>query len=162
MNFWRVSDDTQTEFSVRAQLESVVLLQEKEFSNAGITVDICCDPALRLCSSADALKHILHNLVSNAVDAMEGGGRLTLSAVRDGSRVELHCEDTGCGISEKNLQNLFNPFFTTKEPGKGTGLGLFIVYSEVEKVGGTIDVHSKEGEGTRFVIRIPDGQGKHE
>ena len=162
MNFWRVSDDTQTEFSVRAQLESVVLLQEKEFSNAGITVDICCDPALRLCSSADALKHILHNLVSNAVDAMEGGGRLTLSAVRDGSRVELHCEDTGCGISEKNLQNLFNPFFTTKEPGKGTGLGLFIVYSEVEKVGGTIDVHSKEGEGTRFVIRIPDGQVKHE
>ena len=162
MNFWRVSDDTQTEFSVRAQLESVVLLQEKEFSNAGITVDICCDPALRLCSSADALKHILHNLVSNAVDAMEGGGRLTLSAVRDGSRVELHCEDTGCGISEKNLQNLFNPFFTTKEPGKGTGLGLFIVYSEVEKVGGTIDVHSKEGEGTRFVIRIPDGLVKHE
>ena len=162
MNFWRVSDDTQTEFSVRAQLESVVLLQEKEFSNAGITVDICCDPALHLCSSADALKHILHNLVSNAVDAMEGGGRLTLSAVRDGNRVELHCEDTGCGISEKNLQNLFNPFFTTKEPGKGTGLGLFIVYSEVVKVGGTIDVHSKEGEGTRFVIRIPDGQVKHE
>jgi len=162
MNFWRVSDDAQTEFSVRAQLESVVLLQEKEFSNAGITVDICCDPSLRLCSSADALKHILHNLVSNAVDAMEGGGRLTLSAVRDGSRVELRCEDTGCGISEKNMQNLFNPFFTTKEPGKGTGLGLFIVYSEVEKVGGTIDVHSKEGEGTRFVIRIPDGQVKHE
>lgn len=162
MNFWRVSDDAQTEFSVRDQLESVVLLQEKDFSSAGISVEICCEPDLRLSSSADALKHILHNLVSNAVDAMEGGGRLKLSAFRDGNRVELRCEDTGCGISEKNLQNLFNPFFTTKEPGKGTGLGLFIVYSEVEKVGGTIDVYSKEGEGTRFIIRIPDGQVKHE
>jgi polar amino acid transport system substrate-binding protein len=162
MNFWRVSDDAQMEFSVREQIESVVLLQEKEFSNAGVEVKIRCDESVRLYSSADALKHILHNLVSNAIDAMDGGGTLTLSALRDGGRVELRCEDTGCGISEKNLQNLFNPFFTTKEPGKGTGLGLFIVYSEVDKVGGTIDVYSREGEGTRFVIRIPDGQVKHE
>lgn len=162
MNFWRVSDDAQTEFSVRAQLESVVLLQEKEFSNAGVEVEISCDENLQLYSNPEALKHILHNLVSNAIDAMEGGGKLKLSAFRDGNRVELQCEDTGFGISEKNLQNLFNPFFTTKEPGKGTGLGLFIVYSEVKKVGGTIDVYSKEGKGTRFVIRIPDGQVKYE
>ncbi len=165
MNFWRVSDEKQTDFSVREQMESVVLLHEKEFSNAGVSVEICCGEEVRLYSSADALRHILHNLVSNAIDAMDvmdGGGRLTLSALRDGGRVEIRCEDTGCGISEKNLQNLFNPFFTTKEPGKGTGLGLFIVYSEVEKVGGTIDVYSREGEGTRFVIRIPDGQVKHE
>lgn len=162
MNFWRVSDNQQTEFRVKDQLDSVVLLQEKAFSSAGIQVHIDCDSKLRLCSSADALKHILHNLVSNSIDAMENGGMLTLSAVRDRGVVEIRCEDTGCGISEKNQQNLFNPFFTTKEPGKGTGLGLFIVYSEVEKVGGTIEVYSKVGEGTRFVIRIPDGQVKHE
>ena len=162
MNFWRVSDNQQTEFRVKDQLDSVVLLQEKAFSSAGIQVHIDCDSKLRLCSSADALKHILHNLVSNSIDAMENGGMLTLSAVRDRGVVEIRCEDTGCGISQKNQQNLFNPFFTTKEPGKGTGLGLFIVYSEVEKVGGTIEVYSKVGEGTRFVIRIPDGQVKHE
>lgn len=159
MNFWRVSDDTQTEIAVRQMLQSVVMLQEKDFVSGGIQVKIDCDPALRLVSSEDALKHILHNLVANSVDAMEqGGGRLTLQGRKEGSFVELVCEDTGCGISEKDRSNLFNPFFTTKEPGKGTGLGLFIVYSEVEKLGGTIEVKSREGEGTTFLIRIPQGQ----
>ncbi|MGN0714977.1 MAG: sensor histidine kinase, partial [Anaerovoracaceae bacterium] len=158
MNFWRVSDDTQTEIPVRQLLESVVLLQEKDFVSSEIQVEIDCNPALLLVSSADALKHILHNLVANSVDAMEHGGRLTLRGRKDGNFVELTCEDTGCGISEKNRSNLFNPFFTTKEPGKGTGLGLFIVYSEVEKLGGTIEVTSREGEGTTFLIRVPQGQ----
>lgn len=158
MNFWRVSDDTQTEIPVRQLLESVVLLQEKDFVSSGIQVEIDCNPALLLVSSEDALKHILHNLVANSVDAMEHGGRLTLRGRKDGNFVELACEDTGCGISEKNRSNLFNPFFTTKEPGKGTGLGLFIVYSEVEKLGGTIEVTSREGEGTAFLIRVPQGQ----
>ena len=53
---------------------------------------------------------------------------------------------------------LFNPFFTTKEPGKGTGLGLFIVYSEVAKLGGNIEVKSREGKGTTFLIHIPQRQ----
>lgn len=159
MNFWRVSDDTQTEIAVRQLLQSVVLLQEKDFATSGIQVEIGCDPALRLVSSEDALKHILHNLVANSVDAMEqGGGRLILRGRKEGNFVELACEDTGCGISEKDKSNLFNPFFTTKEPGKGTGLGLYIVYSEVEKLGGTIEVKSREGEGTTFLIRIPQGQ----
>ena len=158
MNFWRVSDDTLTEIRVRQLLESVVLLQEKDFSSAGIQVDIDCDASLLLVSSEDALKHILHNLAANSVDAMEHGGRLCLKAEKDGGFVALSVEDTGCGISEKNKNHLFNPFFTTKEPGKGTGLGLFIVYSEVEKLGGTIEVTSREGEGTTFLIRVPQGQ----
>ena len=81
-----------------------------------------------------------------------------MKAEKDGGFVALSVEDTGCGISEKNKNHLFNPFFTTKEPGKGTGLGLFIVYSEVEKLGGTIEVTSREGEGTTFLIRVPQGQ----
>ena len=162
MNFWRVSDDSQVEVCVRQLLESVVLLQEKEFHSAGISVEIRCDQDLHLVTSEDALKHIFHNLVANSVDAMENGGRLILSAANAGGFVEMICEDTGCGISEKNMRSLFNPFFTTKELGKGTGLGLYIVYSEVEKIGGTIEVTSREGEGTSFLIRIPQGQVKHE
>ena len=157
MNFWRVSDDRKAEVHVRALMESVVRLQEKSVSTCGIEVTLTCDEDLRVTVSEDALKHILHNLVSNSIDAMEHGGQLCLSASRKGGQVEICCEDSGCGISESNMQNLFNPFFTTKEPGKGTGLGLFIVYSEVEKIGGTIQVASRENEGTRFVIGIPDG-----
>ena len=56
------------------------------------------------------------------------------------------------------MENLFNPFFTTKDPGKGTGLGLFIVYLEVEKLAGKILVESKVGKGTKFTVIIPDGE----
>lgn len=156
MNFWRVSDDRHTIIHLRDLLESIVLLQEKDFASAGITVEIDCDTKLQLTASEDSLKHILHNLVTNSIDAMEHGGTLTLKGSRVGSRIEITCTDTGCGISKKDQANLFNPFFTTKEPGKGTGLGLFIVYSEVEKIGGSIEVASNEGEGTSFLIQIPD------
>ena len=158
MNFWRVSDDTQTEIPIRRLLESVVLLQEKDFTTAGIRVEIDCEETLRLVSGEEALKHILHNLVSNSVDAMPQGGRLQLRAYREENSVLFICSDTGCGISKKNQRHLFNPFFTTKEPGKGTGLGLFIVYSEVAKLGGNIEVKSREGKGTTFLIHIPQGQ----
>ena len=121
-------------------------------------MEIDCEETLRLVSGEEALKHILHNLVSNSVDAMPQGGRLQLRAYREENSVVLICGDTGCGISEKNQRHLFNPFFTTKEPGKGTGLGLFIVYSEVAKLGGNIEVKSREGEGTTFLIHIPQGQ----
>ena len=53
------------------------------------------------------------------------------------------------------MPNLYNPFFSTKEPGKGTGLGMFVIYSEVEKIGGTIEVDSEEGKGTEFRVIIP-------
>lgn len=156
MNFWRVSDSRCTEINIRSLMESVVMLQEKDFAALGISVEVECDTELKLKYSEESLKHILHNLVSNSVDAMENGGDLKLGAKKENGFVQIYCQDTGCGISEENMRDLFNPFFTTKEPGKGTGLGLFIVYSEVEKVGGTIEVKSEKNKGTTFIIRIPE------
>jgi len=102
-----------------------------------------------------SLEHILLNLISNAIDAMENGGILLISTCEENENIVIVCEDNGCGINENDINNIYNPFFTTKELGKGTGLGLFIVYSEVEKLNGKIDVKSKIGEGTRFTITIP-------
>ena len=68
----------------------------------------------------------------------------------------IDCRDNGCGISEDNLANLYDPFFTTKPPGKGTGLGMFIAYTEIENLGGDIAVESAVGQGTTFRITIPD------
>ena len=65
--------------------------------------------------------------------------------------------DTGHGIPEDKMEQIFNPFYTTKEPGKGTGLGLFIVRQVIEKNKGTILVKSKEGEGTTFTLKFPVG-----
>lgn len=75
---------------------------------------------------------------------------------------EISCIDTGYGISEEDLKNIFNPFFTTKPPGEGTGLGLFIAYTEMEKFGGKIEVSSEIGRGSEFKMVLPkEGAGNN-
>ena len=119
---------------------------------------INCSDELVFEADEEALKHILHNLVANSIDAMEQGGTLTLEgALKDkkAGRVLIRCRDTGCGISAENMQNLFNPFFTTKEPGKGTGLGLSIVRHIAIIHNGTIKAESQLGKGSVFTLSIP-------
>jgi signal transduction histidine kinase len=72
-----------------------------------------------------------------------------------GREAVITVEDTGVGIPPEEIDRVFDPFFTTKEIGAGTGLGLSIVYGIIEKHNGSIAVESKEGEGTRFIIRLP-------
>ena len=98
---------------------------------------------------------ILINLISNATDAMSENGSLTIRVIRYQESFEIDVEDTGCGIEEDILQDIFNPFFTTKGNKKGNGLGLYIVYNEVNKLNGTIEVESKVGEGTKFKLILP-------
>ena len=74
--------------------------------------------------------------------------------------MEITFTDTGCGISEKNLQRLFEPFFTTKEVGHGTGLGLAISYGIIQRHKGNIEVKSQVDKGTTFIIRLPIARGK--
>jgi len=107
------------------------------------------------------LRQVLLNLFNNAAEAMPAGGTITVST-RDvnagGAGVEISIEDTGCGISEENLPKLFTPFFTTKPIGRGTGLGLAISYGIIKMHRGAIDVQSKVGVGTTFIIRLPRSQ----
>lgn len=157
MNFWRVSEDKPESINLSQQLSSILELQKEIMKKRNIEAELLCDPDIQVCCSPESLKHILLNLSSNAVDAMEEGGRLRLRGVADPHWITMVCEDTGSGIAKENMDNLFNPFFTTKEPGKGTGLGLFIVYSEVQRLGGTISVDSEVGQGAHFTVIIPQG-----
>jgi signal transduction histidine kinase len=105
---------------------------------------------------ANQLQQCLLNLIFNAVDAMDEGGRLTLAASREGGgAVAIAVQDTGCGIPARDLPHLFEPFFTTKPDGQGTGLGLSTTYGIVERHGGSIAVQSRERQGTTFTIRLP-------
>lgn len=107
-------------------------------------------------ASLNALKQIFSNLIINAQDAMPDGGALTISTnVIDERYIECDIADTGCGISDEIMNNIFEPFFTTKEEEKGTGLGLYTVYNIVKGYGGTIDVKSKVGAGTTFIVKFP-------
>ena len=99
------------------------------------------------------MKRILGNLVSNAVQAMPKGGKLTVEAHREASAVIITVKDTGVGVPEEARDKLFTPLFTTKS--KGQGFGLAVVKRLTEALGGTVTFESQEGKGTTFTIRLP-------
>jgi len=101
------------------------------------------------------IDQVFVNLLSNAVQAMEGRGQLELATQNQGGTMIVRISDTGCGIPKALIHQIFDPFFTTKGPGKGTGLGLSIVYQIVNKYGGTIGIESEEGKGATFTVQFP-------
>jgi signal transduction histidine kinase len=114
--------------------------------------------ALWVSSSKLQLEQMLVNLVANAVDAMPGGGRLTVR-VRQGQAepdsVVIEVQDSGSGMGPETLERIFEPFFTTKPPGRGTGLGLPSLKAMIEEGGGRMEVESQLGQGSRFRIVLP-------
>lgn len=106
--------------------------------------------------NAQDLKSVILNLVVNALDSMDEGGRLTITLSASGEYAELVFADTGCGMAPDVLQNIFEPFFTRSRTGKGTGLGLFISHQIIDQHGGTIEATSPgPGLGSTFTVRIP-------
>jgi signal transduction histidine kinase len=107
-------------------------------------------------ANQNAMRQIFLNLITNAVQAMPQGGELTLRTVLlPGNRIQLEVEDTGVGIPPEHITDIFNPFFTTKAPGQGTGLGLSVVHSVVKRYNGEIRVRSEVNRGTTFTIEFP-------
>jgi signal transduction histidine kinase len=90
---------------------------------------------------------------------MPNGGELSVEADRADGFIRVDVRDTGVGISEENLEKIFEPFFSTKEAGEGTGLGLSVSYSIVANHGGRIDVTSQPGEGSTFSVFLPISSG---
>jgi two-component system NtrC family sensor kinase len=106
------------------------------------------------------LNQVFLNLITNAAQAIETFGKITITTQLEQDKAIIKVADTGVGIPEQNLKKIFEPFFTTKPVGQGTGLGLSIVYKIIEQHNGTIDVKSKVGEGTEFTITLPVKQAK--
>jgi signal transduction histidine kinase len=108
-------------------------------------------------ADVNLLEQVIRNLEINAAHAMGDEGTLTIgtSLSKDGNFVEFSINDTGPGISEETQKKIFQPFFTTKADGKGTGLGLPIVKQIVEQHQGYINIKSKMGKGTTVIIGIP-------
>lgn len=101
------------------------------------------------------IRQVLVNLIVNAMQAMPQGGVLSVSTLNKGSEISLVIEDTGVGMSKKVLKQIFIPFYTTKDVGQGTGLGLPVVHGIVSAHGGIISVMSKAGGGSRFEVVLP-------
>lgn len=101
------------------------------------------------------IEEVFMNIILNACDAMKDGGELSIGAGMEDSLIKIRIADTGCGIPSEDLPRIYNPFFTTKEPGKGTGLGLAVSHTIIKNHGGTIDCQSIVGKGTTFTITFP-------
>lgn len=132
---------------------SLSLIQyDKRVQDMTIVRELAPDiPAIR--TDGNKLSQVIVNIVLNAADAMPQGGTLTIrSAVKD-SRIMIDFHDTGVGIDKENLKRIFDPFYTTKE--QGTGLGLAVSASIIEKLNGTLTAESEPNKGSRFVITLP-------
>jgi PAS domain S-box-containing protein len=117
-------------------------------------------PRVSVQGDAGQMQQVLLNLAINARDAMPAGGTLTLRAAACGGEVFLEVEDSGSGMNDATRAHLFEPFFSTKELGKGTGLGLAVVHGIVVEHGGRIEVESRPGEGSLFRVVLPASLGE--
>jgi signal transduction histidine kinase len=120
---------------------------------AEVELDLGELPELRV--NPSQINQVLLNLVTNAAQAIEGYGRIRIQSRATEDGVTISIEDNGAGIPAAHLHRIFEPFFSTKPPGEGTGLGLPIARKIIAEHGGDIEVHSTVGEGTRFLIRLP-------
>lgn len=137
-------------------LEHALDFFQEKLRTRNIAVDRRIDPDARIVGDRDRLEQMFLNLIVNACDAMAEGGLLTASLeVANDGNVAVTIEDTGHGIEPADLARIFEPFYSSKERGKGTGLGLVVSRSIVLEHGGKIEVESDLGKGTRFLLEFP-------
>lgn len=175
--FARQSDDTKKELDVKQPLLDVFKLIGEQLIKKNITVELKLEDHLPLIlADHNKLEQIFLNLIGNArdaIDELESLGRKTknendtsdwiksidkkivIKIYSFEENIIIEISDNGIGIPNSIIQKVFDPFFTTKEVGKGTGLGLSITYGIVKEFGGTIDVESKEMQGSKFTIKFP-------
>ncbi|MBL8095475.1 MAG: GAF domain-containing protein [Anaerolineales bacterium] len=157
MNFARKDDFVNEPYDVNATVRKAVNVIEASLRDLPITID--CDLAADLPEMFGDGQHLIdvwQNLLANARDAFEGAaGSVSVHTRLAGEVVQVHVRDTGPGIAEDKLVKIFQPFFTTKKRGKGTGLGLAFVRRIVEAHRGRITVASTVGQGTTFTVVLP-------
>jgi signal transduction histidine kinase len=140
---------------VNEGLHNTLVILHNKLKRGVTVVRELADDLPRIQAYGGDLNQVWTNLIDNAVDAMNGDGRLTLRTTRDRERVVVEVEDNGPGIPGEHQSRIFDAFFTTKPPGQGTGLGLHTCYNiVVKKHGGSIDLDSRPGS-TCFVVRLP-------
>jgi two-component system, NtrC family, sensor kinase len=162
----RMLDRTRAEASEHAPLDlNAIISQIGEatlpmLSENGVELRINLDPDLpRVAGDSDKLQQVLINLINNALDSMPQGGSLVLTTEAGSdagqSRVLVSIQDTGCGMSREVQTHIFDPLYTTKERGKGTGLGLVVVKQVMQEHDGAITVESIPGHGSHFQLSFP-------
>jgi two-component system NtrC family sensor kinase len=158
LDFSRPKGHAKAPLPVYALVDETLFLLKHHQRFKRMAVDRELEPDLpAILGNKEQLIQALMALLLNAVDAMDQTGRLTVRALRGqrGDEVAVEVEDTGVGIPREDQSKIFEPFYTTKQPGRGTGLGLSICYGIVEDHRGRIEVESIPGRGATFRIYLP-------
>jgi signal transduction histidine kinase len=138
-----------------------VQFQEAKAERLGVCLHVSLDESVPPARCGAGLFQVFCNLITNACDAMaEAGGALTVSTQVEDGHVAIRFADTGPGIPSDVVEHIFTPFFTTKLPGKGMGLGLAVCQEIVSRLEGRIEVESEPGRGTTFVVVVPCAAGE--
>jgi PAS domain S-box-containing protein len=153
----RPPGSTRSLVDVNYVVGDTLALLSHDLERSGIRTRLDLSQALPpLLGDESRLGQMLMNVTLNAIQSMaEGGGELRITTVEVDGTIRITIEDTGCGIPPQLLKRIYEPFFTTKPVGKGTGLGLFITHQLVNQMAGTIEAYSRPGQGTRFVLSLP-------
>ncbi len=164
LDFARQSEPSMRPLEINKIIDAALLLVENQINLENISLEKHLDPDLPLVmADFDKIQQVLINIILNAIQAMPDGGNLTITTsaakgikIDDTPKdtVKIDIRDSGIGIPKENLNKLFNPFFTTKEKGKGVGLGLSVVHGIIGKHKGKIDVESEPDAGTTFTIYL--------
>jgi PAS domain S-box-containing protein len=137
-------------------VEDVIRLTRKEIDQHNISIKKIFSPVDNTLTDTATIQQVFLNMIINAKDAIGQDGSITITIKGDGQWVYITFEDDGCGIAKENMPRIFAPFFTTKnEEESGSGLGLYVCYNITREAGGDIQVESKPGKGTKFLIRLP-------
>src|SRR5208337_1824228 len=156
LNTARPRDPVLLPVSVAPILDNSLSFLAEKFRRRGVEVEWHVTEAPEISGDSEKLQQLFLNLLLNAVDAMPEGGRIVVSVGTDSDgALEVRIRDSGIGIPQEQLSQIFQPFYTTKEAGHGSGLGLVVAREIVADHGGEIDVASDPGEGTEFRIRFP-------
>ncbi|MBW1852332.1 MAG: HAMP domain-containing protein [Deltaproteobacteria bacterium] len=142
------------DIEVKQALSDAFGLIEYKLKKSNISYNENIEAGLTVRLDPNDLQQVLINLMINALQSMAEGGILTINAFCKGSKVMLEVRDTGEGIEKKDISKIFDPFYTTKPPGEGTGLGLWLTYDIVNSYGGEITVTSRKKEGTTFLVKF--------
>ncbi|MDP2276663.1 MAG: ATP-binding protein [Nitrospirota bacterium] len=163
LSFARYSECKEAHVDINKSISAVLTVVENTLLLNKISMNLQVQdnlPEVKGCS--EELQQVFFNIMNNAVSAMKGGGALTITtrALSDNRHIEIRFSDTGHGIKKEYRRKIFDPLFTTKKTGEGTGLGLSVSYGIIAKHGGTIDFETKTKEdseetGTTFIITLP-------
>ncbi len=152
-HFARGDAEIHAEYDVNAEAEAALRIAQGQLHHVDVEVELGDVGAI--VGRPRQFVQVLVNLLVNAGQATAAGGRVWLSTRREEDGVRVEVRDTGTGMTPETLRNLFQPFFTTKPPGKGRGLGLAVAHGIITGQGGRIEVESERGKGSCFTVYLP-------